>query len=42
MPEYLLIGLKRGMPGMPRPSTFSDRLEHEVTSLDKTSKKQVN
>jgi len=29
-------------PGTPRPSTISDRLEHEVTGLDKTSKKQVN
>jgi len=29
-------------PGTPRPSAISDRLEHEVTGLDKTSKKQVN
>jgi len=26
MTEYLLIGLKRGMSGTPRPSTISDRL----------------
>jgi len=24
-------------PGTPRPSAFSDRLEHEVAGLDKTS-----
>jgi len=29
-------------PGTPWASTFSDRLEHEVTGLDKTSKKQAN
>jgi len=40
--EYLLIGLKRGMPWRVLASTFSDRLEHEVTGLDKTSKKQAN
>jgi len=39
--EYLLIGLKRGMPGRPWASTISDKLEYEVAGLDKTSK-QVN
>jgi len=41
MPEYLLIGSKRGMPWRASTFTFSDRLEHEVTGLDKTLKKQV-
>ena len=33
------IGLKRGMPWAPWSWTISDRLEHEVASLDKTSNK---
>ena len=39
LPEYLFIGLKRGMPWAPWSWTISDRLEHEVASLDKTSNK---
>ena len=36
--EYLLIGIKHGMPWRAWPSTISESLENEAASLDKTSK----